>query len=200
MSDKPVAGWYEDTEPGSARLRYWDGEQWTQQYMDKPASAAPAYAADGSQAAYGQADAFGQAAGQQPGAAGLGQPTYGQPAYDQQAAGQTAYGQPTYEQPTYGQPSAAPLYGQPGVGMPSPGQQPAVPQQSNGLAIGSLICGIVGFIIFGLILGIVAISLGIQGRKGQSLRGVATAGIVLGVIDIAAWALLIFSGVLFSIF
>lgn len=63
-------------------------------------------------------------------------------------------------------------------------EEKAAPQ-SNGKAIGSLICGIIsvlfGLPLLGLILGIVAIVLGIKAKK-QSPSGVATAGIVLGII------------------
>ena len=55
----------------------------------------------------------------------------------------------------------------------------------------SIACGIIGFFIAGLILGIIAIA---QGNKAKSLGyvgGKASAGIVLGVIDVVAWAFII---------
>jgi hypothetical protein len=41
----PDAGWYPDT-PGSTRLRWWDGQRWSEHFSDAPisqASASPAY-------------------------------------------------------------------------------------------------------------------------------------------------------------
>jgi len=55
-----------------------------------------------------------------------------------------------------------------------------------------MICGIVGFFIAGLILGIIAI---VQGRKAKQLGypgGRATIGYVLGIIDVVAWAIIMF--------
>jgi hypothetical protein len=63
--------------------------------------------------------------------------------------------------------------------------------RTNGLAIAGLICGIVGFVFFSIILGPVAIVLGAVGlRKAKSVRsgsGLAIAAIVTGVIDIVLW-------------
>jgi hypothetical protein len=65
-------------------------------------------------------------------------------------------------------------------------------------AIWALVCGIAGFFLCGLILGIAAINLGNKAKKEIDASrgeiggsGLATAGIVLGVIDLVAWALLI---------
>ena len=131
---------------------------------------------------------------------------YGQPQspYEQP---QAPYGQP---QPPYGQPQ--PPYGQPqtpygqsqtpyGQSQPPYGQ----PYQQNynytqkhpadGKATASLVCGIIGLFVVGLILGIIAIAQGSLAKKMGYPGGKATAGIVLGVIDIAAWAVvLIFAG------
>ncbi len=66
--------------------------------------------------------------------------------------------------------------------------------QSNGLAIGALICGILGIVgswipvvcYFTLVLAIVGIVLGVKGRKNAEMtgngKGLATAGLVLGII------------------
>jgi len=62
---------------------------------------------------------------------------------------------------------------------------------ANSAATASLACGIIGLIVAGLILGIIAI---VQGNKAKRLGyagGKATAGIIMGVIDIVAWALII---------
>ena len=60
---------------------------------------------------------------------------------------------------------------------------------NNGKATASLICGIVGLIVAGIILGIVALVLGTRAKKeiaqtGQGGAGMATAGVVLGIVDI----------------
>ena len=34
------AGWYADPEGNASKLRFWDGNQWTQDYMDAPSQAA----------------------------------------------------------------------------------------------------------------------------------------------------------------
>jgi len=72
------------------------------------------------------------------------------------------------------------------------------PTSTSSSAIWALVCGIAGFFLCGLILGIAAINLGnkakkeIQASNGQiGGNGMATAGIVLGVIDLVAWALVI---------
>jgi len=70
-------------------------------------------------------------------------------------------------------------------------------QHSNsgsGKATASLVCGIISLFCAGLILGIIAISFGIQARhelsqKGQP-TGKATAGLVLGIIGVVGWAII----------
>ena len=60
-------------------------------------------------------------------------------------------------------------------------------------SMAALICGILGLIggwfpviqCFTLILAIVAIVLGVQARKGKKKNGMATAGLVLGIIGVA---------------
>jgi hypothetical protein len=82
---------------------------------------------------------------------------------------------------------------------------PEMPRYSNssqhvgvtrreGKVIASLVCGIVGFILLGVVLGAVALGLGYQARKnikssaGQLTGdGMALAGMILGAIDIAAF-------------
>jgi Domain of unknown function (DUF4190) len=67
--------------------------------------------------------------------------------------------------------------------------------RSNGLAIASLVCGIVGLIIFAPILGPLAIIFGAVGlsraKSGAGHRGMAIAGLVLGVIDVVLWIVLL---------
>jgi hypothetical protein len=65
------------------------------------------------------------------------------------------------------------------------------PTGNNGKAVAGLVCGIVGLVVFGFILGVIAIVLGMLARgeidrTGQGGRSMATWAIVLGVIDIIA--------------
>jgi Domain of unknown function (DUF4190) len=59
---------------------------------------------------------------------------------------------------------------------------------SNGLAIASLVCGIIGIFIFNIILGPLAIIFGGIGlsraNRGAGRRGLSIAGITLGIIDV----------------
>jgi len=121
----------------------------------------------------------------------------GAESFDQPAG--TGYGQPGYGQPSYGQPG----YGQPGYGEPA-----AAPR--NGLGLAALIVGILAIIFaflffpLGLILALVAIGLGIAGRRrakaGQATNGgMATGGLVLGVVSLLiAIGLAVFVGSLFN--
>ena len=71
-------------------------------------------------------------------------------------------------------------------------ETPAAPTSANGLAIASLICGILSLVVctcccggtgwIPLILGIVAIVLAIASRKGQKMSGVAIGGLVCGIV------------------
>jgi Domain of unknown function (DUF4190) len=104
----------------------------------------------------------------------MGQPSDQPPSYPQQPQGQQPYGQHQYGQQPY--PSAPP----PGYGYPQPAKQ------GNGLAIASLVCGIIGLLIFGVVLGPLAVIFGAIGlsraNRGASGKGMAIAGIVLGAI------------------
>jgi Septum formation/Domain of unknown function (DUF4190) len=86
-------------------------------------------------------------------------------------------GQPAY--PQYSQPYPQQPYGQ-------YGQQPAYPppRSTNGLAIASLILGILGVILLSVIFGIIALNQTKGGR--QAGRGMAIAGLVIS----GAWILL----------
>ncbi|MEU1485785.1 DUF4190 domain-containing protein [Streptomyces sp. NPDC005752] len=64
---------------------------------------------------------------------------------------------------------------------------------TNGLAVASLVCGIVGLVFFSVILGPVAIVLGVFGLRQVSAKGgagMAKAGLVLGVIDVILFVVL----------
>lgn len=66
-------------------------------------------------------------------------------------------------------------------------------QKTNGLAVAALVCGIVGFVIFGIILGALALIFGLvalnqinKSGGAQKGRGMAIAGVVLGPLDLIA--------------
>ncbi|MCL2601124.1 MAG: hypothetical protein FWD88_08085 [Treponema sp.] len=100
--------------------------------------------------------------------------------------GQTPDGWPTEQQPQYTQP--------PPQWAPVPPQPPAGNQPGNGLAVGSLVCGIIAIIaiivpLVGLILGIVGIVLAANARKQGFVGGLATGGLVCSIIGTAGNAL-----------
>ena len=163
------AGWYSDPSGDASKLRYWDGNQWTNDFTS---AIPPAQPSEPEQAA----QAYQPYQVTQPA-----QPyqQYQPPVYLQGSTyGYTSSGQPVYPQPQY--------Y----VQVPA--------QSSNGLAIASLVCGIVGLCpyAFGL-LSIIAIILGATSIKVPSGRGMAIAGLVLGIAGIALWVL-VFLGILVS--
>lgn len=57
-------------------------------------------------------------------------------------------------------------------------------EPGSGKATASLICGIIGLLCFGPVLGIISICLSISAKNEGNTSGVATAGLVLGIIDI----------------
>src|SRR3954469_221146 len=78
--------------------------------------------------------------------------------------------------------------------MAYPNAPQAAPQagtRSNGLAIASLVCGIVGLLVFSIILGPLAIIFGAiglnQANRGASHRTMAIWGLALGVVDVVLW-------------
>ena len=102
-----------------------------------------------------------------------------QPVY--QPAFQQPYQQPY--PPGYGRPYAAPAP----FGQPYPGQPHA---QDNALAIGALVCSILGFCsgitaLAGLVMGHIALSKTNRGEAGG--RGLATAAVIVGYVVIALW-------------
>lgn len=113
------------------------------------------------------------------------QPVYEQPVYEQPIYEQTQYQQPQYEQPQYQQP----MYQQ-------PYQQP-VKDDSKGMAITSLVCGILsvtcccgGWLpsILALVFGIISVN-----RKKEQ-NGMAVAGIILGAIGLVISIILVATG------
>jgi hypothetical protein len=121
-------------------------------------------------------------------------PRYGAPAYDS--------GRPAPQQPGWGPasaPGSAPGYDPAGYGQ----QQPVV--RRNGLGVAALVLGILALLtsitlVGGIVLGLAAVVLGVLGRGRVQRReadngGVATAGIVLGVLGIVVSAAIIALGV-----
>jgi hypothetical protein len=80
-----------------------------------------------------------------------------------------------------------------GPGTPSPYPGPPPQRGTNGLAVASLVLGIIGGVVVGAILGIVALAQ--IRRTGQQGRGLAISGIVLS----GAWTLLLAAGVVAAI-
>ncbi|MEU6918961.1 DUF4190 domain-containing protein [Streptomyces olindensis] len=65
--------------------------------------------------------------------------------------------------------------------------------RTNGLAIASLCCGIVGLFILNIVLGPLAIVFGVIARRQAAVRngaGMAKAGIILGIVDVVLWLVL----------
>jgi hypothetical protein len=164
-------------------MTHQDGPQPPHWSGDQPAGHGGPDTGPVQQPAYGQPE-YGQAPYAQP----YGQPQYGQPHY-----GQPQYGQPQYGQPQYGQPP----YGQPAPYGPPPGYPYPAPQSTNGMAIASLVLGILWLYWIGSILALV---FGYMARKqirerGEGGAGMATAGIVLGWIGVGAFVLFLIVGV-----
>ncbi|MEV7091333.1 DUF4190 domain-containing protein [Amycolatopsis sp. NPDC051045] len=111
---------------------------------------------------------------------------YAAPGQPQPVYPQPPYPQPTFQQPyppAYGRPYAQPVpYGQP---YPTPPRG-----QDNALAIGALVCSILGFCsgitaIAGLVMGHIALSKTNRGEAGG--RGMATAAVIVGYVVVALW-------------
>ncbi|MFZ0667772.1 MAG: DUF4190 domain-containing protein [Acidimicrobiales bacterium] len=66
---------------------------------------------------------------------------------------------------------------------------------ANGLAVASLVCGLVGIFLFNIILGPLAIIFGAvawgRATRGAQGKGMAVAGVILGVVDVALFALFV---------
>ena len=107
---------------------------------------------------------------------------------------------PGYQQP-YGSPYAQPAYG--GYGYVPPTQQ-ELRQQRNGLAIGALVCSLIGIFtcglasIAGLIMGHISYS---QAKRGQAGgQGLALAAVIIGYVVLALWAGFIVTAFLTDLF
>lgn len=153
----------------------------------------------------------------QTGPAGLPQPdqpqpgygTYGPPAHGQEVSGAPGYGPGPYGSDPYGQevpgaPGYGPVpygpspYGQGGYGPPGYWQGYQPPRPTNGMAVASLVLGIIWIYWLGSIL---ALIFGYQARRqiaerGEAGGGLATAGIVLGWVGLGVLALVVTFGVI----
>ena len=90
---------------------------------------------------------------------------------NQYGEGENGYRQQAYQQSAYSQPSY---------------QQKQAPNDKNGMAIASLVLGIVSITCCGgFVTAILAIIFGIMGRKEEYNRNYATAGMILGIVAIA---------------
>ncbi|MFF5883436.1 DUF4190 domain-containing protein [Streptomyces sp. NPDC012589] len=66
--------------------------------------------------------------------------------------------------------------------------------RTNGLAIGSLCCGIVGLFVLNIILGPLAIIFGAIAHRQAAVKngaGMAKAGIILGIVAVVLWLVLL---------
>lgn len=70
--------------------------------------------------------------------------------------------------------------------------------RNDGRAIGALVCGILGLVVFGVVLGAVAIGLGVTAQRNIRRNplvvkgyGMATTGLVLGIIDVVVFVLFV---------
>ncbi|WP_129338436.1 DUF4190 domain-containing protein [Cellulomonas endophytica] len=112
------------------------------------------------------------------------------------AHGAAPYGPPAYGAPAYGAPPAPGGYPPPGLGVPGPGGWPGAPGRPAGsdpLAVASLVTSLAGLLTAGLS-ALVGIGLGIAAlvrtsRSGRPGRGLAVAGVVVGVLVVAGWVL-----------
>ncbi|MDH6607571.1 hypothetical protein M2164_003206 [Streptomyces sp. SAI-208] len=113
---------------------------------------------------------------------------YGPPPPGQQPYGQQSYGQQSYGQQSYGQPYGPPYqtWGQ--------GYSPyARPSSVNGLAVASLVLGVLCcFPAVGLVLGVIALAQ--IRKKGQSGKGLAIAGSILSSLGLALWVTALATG------
>ncbi|MDT0389022.1 DUF4190 domain-containing protein [Streptomyces dubilierae] len=79
--------------------------------------------------------------------------------------------------------------------MTSYGGSPAASSGSrtNGMAIASLCCGIVGLFILNIILGPLAIVFGVVARRqgAGNGAGMAKAGIILGIVAVVLWLVML---------
>jgi hypothetical protein len=175
MSDvtPPQAGWYKDPENPDGE-RWWNGSGWSDQ--KRAATAAAAAVGEPTGFTYGS-----------PAAADRPDP-YAQPSY---ATPPTYTSPPTYTAPSYA--TASPYV--------APYGAPAYGSRTNGLAIAGLVVSAGGWVVLGVIASIVGIILSAFGlaRAKQaeaagnpnSGRGIAMAGLIIGIVVTAIGTLVI---------
>lgn len=77
----------------------------------------------------------------------------------------------------------------------NPYQEPGQDNKTPPISIAALVCGLVGLFApswLGIALGVLGIVFGVMGRNNNPYKtGMATAGMVLGIIDVALWILLV---------
>jgi hypothetical protein len=202
MTDPQIpAGWYPDPAGDATRIRYWDGQAWTDQTQANPTSVPYATEAPDVPVTTGPAATTGPpvTTGSTVPAATTESPVTTDPAVPPVTTGQPV----TTEQPvTTG--STVP----PAQSTTTPPFQPTyVPGQTTpvyatnppstdrkGLAIASLVLGVAGilfccFVWVGALLGILAIVFGAMSLK-SSMRGMAIAGIICGAAGIVLGGLM----------
>ena len=161
------AGWYPDPAGATTLLRYWDGDQWTNQYtaaVQQPAPFAPEPVAKPA-----PVEPLGEPAEQ------AARP----PAATSDSVAKPVGQAPRPPAPDYVQPTAQPSY--------LPYAQPA---PTNGMAVASLVLGIAGLVFPIFICSLLAIIFAAVAKKHPGGRGMATAGLVLGIIGIVLIVLL----------
>ncbi|WP_158885343.1 DUF4190 domain-containing protein [Amycolatopsis anabasis] len=113
--------------------------------------------------------------------------TYPPNPYEQQPGGQQ---QPSGQQPYPQQPYGQQPYGQQPYGQPY-GYGPPVQNQDTGMAIGALVCSLVGIVscgavtIVGIILGHLAYGKAKRGEAGG--QGMAQAAFIIGYVVLGLW-------------
>lgn len=88
----------------------------------------------------------------------------------------------------------------------APPQRSPLPKENAPGATAAMVCGIVGVFVVGLVLGIIAIALAAKAKRliaAEPLRyggrGMATTGLVLGIIDVCVWGLIIVPWIVIAI-
>jgi hypothetical protein len=104
--------------------------------------------------------------------------------------------------PFPGYPSQGARFAGPPAGAPPQSRRAPSVAQSSGQsdqaqARGAMICGLLGLLVFGIILGPIAIILALVALVGMNQsgndagRGMAVTGLVMGIIDLIGWAIFI---------
>ncbi|MCL1846890.1 MAG: DUF2510 domain-containing protein [Coriobacteriia bacterium] len=161
------AGWYADPAGDQTKLRYWDGQQWTEQLTDAGVPEASSYASQTTVPTY-------EASSEIPAPSYAAMPQQQAPYDYQQAPGAPA-----------------------GNTVATAGKDPKAFAIAGLIcAIVGLPITFFVMILLGLILGIIGVVFGIRGRK-SSMSAVGTASLVVGIITVvlscAAWGINFFA-------